>query len=287
MNYIGAARAANETGDANDRDALLEKAQARTSGSSLAAALTRAELQIAAQQYRPGVTTLLDAKQDAPNHPRVLRLLTVCYEALRDWDALLAIAPELKRRGLLGADAQASMLRWALGALELPATGSTADFVRQLGDRWIAIDQELRNDPRLVAAYADALARVGATAEAETVLSTVISRAWNPDLVTQYGRLPGIAGDQRRRTAEAWLKTRPNDPTLLLALGRIALAEQQLPVAREYLEASLKQQRSADVYGELGRLCLALGERTRATELLAQSLELSGRFAALPTPRVE
>src|SRR5262245_28820265 len=52
VNYIGAARAANETGDANDRDALLEKAQARTSGSSLAAALTRAELQIAAQQYR-------------------------------------------------------------------------------------------------------------------------------------------------------------------------------------------------------------------------------------------
>ena len=89
----------------------------------------------------------------------------------------------------------------------------------------------------------------------------------------------------RRATAEGWLKTRPNDPTLLLALGRIALANRDWASAREYFEASLKQRRSAEVYGELGRLCLAMGERPRAAELLAQSIDMSGELPVLPLPQ--
>ena len=87
--------------------------------------------------------------------------------------------------------------------------------------------------------------------------------------------------DRRRATAESWLKTRPNDATLLLALGRIAPASRDWVNAREYFEASLKQRRSAEMYAELGRLCLAMGERPRAAELLAQSLELSGAAAGI------
>ena len=51
VNYLGAARAANEIGDAADRDALLQKASESTPGATLAVGLTQAELQIAAQQY--------------------------------------------------------------------------------------------------------------------------------------------------------------------------------------------------------------------------------------------
>jgi HemY protein len=71
---------------------------------------------------------------------------------------------------------------------------------------------------------------------------------------------------------------------LLLALGRISLAGRNWTKAREYFEASLKQRRSAEVYGELGRLCLAMGERPRATELLAQALDMGGQLPALPLP---
>jgi uncharacterized protein HemY len=38
--------------------------------------------------------------------------------------------------------------------------------------------------------------------------------------------------------------------------------------AREYLELSLRMARSPQVYGELGRLCLALGESDRGAEYL-------------------
>ena len=68
--------------------------------------------------------------------------------------------------------------------------------------------------------------------------------------------------------AEGWLKERPNDAQLLLALGRICLMNQQWQKAREYLELSLRLQRSDEVYGELGRLCSALGDNERGSEYL-------------------
>ena len=38
-------------------------------------------------------------------------------------------------------------------------------------------------------------------------------------------------------------------------------------------------------YDELGRLCLAMGERSRAAELFAQSVEMSGQLPDLPLPQ--
>jgi len=284
VNYVGAARAANELGDARDRDALIEKAVAATPGSAFAAAMLQAELQIAASQHRESVATLLKAKQDAPSQPRLLALLTTSYECLGDWDALLALAPELKRRGVYSAEAfRAAQLRWWAALCEQTAAANRAV---QLSERWSNADKELRDDPRAVSAYARALANAGAAADAESTLAKSIARDWNTDLVALYGRIVDRA-DRQLATAEGWLKARPNDAVLLLALGRLAAANRDWNKAREYFEASLKQQRSAEVYGELGRLCLALGERPRASELLAQGLELSGQLPALPLPNGE
>jgi HemY protein len=282
VNYVGAARAANELGDAGDRDALLQKAVAATPGSEFAAMMTQVELQMHASQYRDAVATLLKAKQDAPSQPRVLKLLADNYERLADWEALIALAPELQRRGVYSVDAmRAATQRWWLAYLEAPVATSA-----RLVERWNAADKEARNAAPVVGAYARAAARTGANGEAEAALSKAIAREWNSDLVALYGRIVDRA-DRQLATAEGWLKTHPNDPVLLLSLGRLAAANRDWSKAREYFEASLKQQRGAEVYGELGRLCLALGERPRASELLAQGLEMSGQLPALPMPTTE
>lgn len=283
INYVGAARAANEMGDVAERDELMKKAGDSTPGSTLAVTLTQAELQISARQHRSAIETLLSAKAAAPNQSRILRLLADCYEQIGDWKALLSLLPELERRKVMAADRlQASRLRWSIGYFEHPPTG--ADVAPQLIGQWNALDNDVRSEPSLIAACAEALTIAGAGVEAEAVLSKALKRNWNDDLVSLYGRLRADSTNRQITTAEGWLKSRPNDATLLLALGRIALAGRDWAKAREYLEASLKQQRSADVYGELGRLCLAMGERSRATELLAQALDLSGSLPALPLP---
>lgn len=286
VNYLGAARAANEIGDAADRDALLQKANESTPGAALAVGLTQAELQIATQQYAAAVQTLTTLKATSPNHPRVLRLLTECHEKAGDWNALLALAPELQKRAVIQPDVlRPLLLRCAIEWFEHPPTGTSGEVAQKLSAQWNAVDKDLRTEPRLIAAYALALESVDAGDEAEALLSKVLKQDWNDELVALYGRLRIERADRQLATAEGWLKARPNDPTLLLALGRIALANRDWAKAREYFEASLKQRRGAEVYGELGRLCLAIGERARAAELLAQSLDMSGQLPVLPLPQ--
>ena len=277
VNYLGAARAANEIGDVADRDVLLQKASESTPGATLAVGLTQAELQIVAQQYAAATQTLVTLKTTSPNQPRVLRLLAECHEKQNDWNALLALAPELQKRAVMTPEVLRSALqRWTVAWFD-SASVPAPSLVMQ----WNALDKELCADPRVIAAYVQALLKVKAGDEAEATLSKTLKQEWNDDLVALYGRIPMDGVDRRRATAESWLKTRPNDATLLLTLGRIAAASRDWVNAREYFEASLKQRRSAEVYAELGRLCLAMGERPRAAELLAQSIELSGAAAGI------
>ena len=138
----------------------------------------------------------------------------------------------------------------------------------------------------MIAACVNALDKVGAGGEAESTLSKALKQEWNDELVALYGRLRV----ERRRSAactppRVGSKRAPTTPRCCSRWVALRLANRDWAKAREYFEASLKQRRSAEVYGELGRLCLAMGERPRAAELLAQSLDMSGELPALPLPK--
>ncbi len=285
LNYVGAARAANELGEDADRDALLMKAEESVQGSTLAVALTRAELQMSVGHCQEAIATLHKAKAAAPNHPRLLRLLADCYEKLHDWKALLALAPELqRRRAIAPGPLQESRLRWVTEFFAEPGTGAEPEIAQQLQVEWNGLDKETRSNPTVVAACARALMTVGANDEAESMLSKALKQNWNDDLVSLYGRVRVDRSSRQIANAESWLRDHPNNAALLLALGRISLTNSDWAKAREYFEESLKSKRSADAYGELGRLCLAVGERTRASELLAQAIDMGGQLPALPLP---
>jgi HemY protein len=121
----------------------------------------------------------------------------------------------------------------------------------------------------------------GNVRQAETVVHTALEQTWDDALVELYGRI--VSNDVARQliVAESWLKARPNDAGLLLCLGRICLMNQQWAKAREYLEVSLRLLRNPAVYGELGRLCSALGDVNRGSEYLSQAL---GDLPELPLP---
>mgnify|MGYP001820504021 FL=1 len=96
-----------------------------------------------------------------------------------------------------------------------------------------------------------------------------------------YGLATGADPERQLVVAEGWVKEKPNDPKLLLTLGRICLMNQAWPKAREYFETSLRLQRSPEVYGELGRLCVAMGDSERGGEYLAHA---TVPLPALPLP---
>jgi HemY protein len=86
---------------------------------------------------------------------------------------------------------------------------------------------------------------------------------------------------------ENWLKERPNNPMLLLTLGRLSLQKQDWPGARGYFEASLRSRKSAQAYGELGRLLSHLGEAEASNENFQAGLALiAERLPDLPLPEL-
>jgi HemY protein len=270
VNYLVAARAANELGDTADRDLLMQKAGESTPDSTLAVACAQAELQMAARQYELAAKTLLTVK-DTSGQLRALQMLVQCYEQLCAWPELLMLAPELERRRAIAPEAlREGLKRWWLGFFR-NRTADTDEITERLG-QWRNGGKDLRGDPELILAEVEALVRNGDAGAAEDNLRKAIGEGWNADLVAHYGRLRSPQVDRQLGAAEGWLKGHPNDPVLLLALGRLALMTSDQTKAREYFEASLNLQRGAEINGELGRLYVATGDHVRGGELLAQAV---------------
>lgn len=274
INYLNAARAAHELGDTEGRDALLRQAHESTPGSKFAVALTQAQLQMAAEQWEQCLATLLQLKTESPRHPQVLSMLSQCYHRLDDWPAQLELLPALKKEKVLSGEDHAKLQVEAWCKL-FESTSEPAE------DIWQRVPKELKRSSAIAGQYARVLGSRGPSDAAEAVIRSGLQQSWDEELVALYGRTQANDIARQLVTAEGWLKERPNDPTLLLALGRICLMNHQWAKAREYMEASLRLLRTTEVYGELGRLCTALGDAERGSEYLSQSMR---ELPELPLP---
>ena len=276
INYLNAARAAHELGAWDERDALLDQAKQQDSLAAPAAGLAGADLRMAAGQWREALASLRELQALAPKHPRVLERLWRCHEALEDWQALIELAPALRKAEAADTEALNAMERQAWCRRLTAADGLKA---------WEKRPKALKDDPDLALAAALGGQAAGDAAGAESLLREALGRHWRDDLVNLYGRLKSPAPDHQLATAEAWLEDRPDDGELLLAAGRLALLNANWPKARRYLEASLGRGPTAESRAELGRLLIALGETRRGGELLTQAAGAPNGLPDLPLPQ--
>lgn len=265
INFLNAARAAHEMGDTEGRDELLRRAHESTPGSRFAVGLTQAELQMNGGQWEQSLATLLQLKHTSPSHPQVLGMVCRVYQELGDWQALIELLPEVKKRRIFD-DADLAALTRRAWCHRFMQPGPSAEAA------WRSLPRELKREPEVAAACVRALSAAGQADEAEAVLRATLKLSWNDTLVDLFGSITSSEPARQLVEAERWLKERPNDPALLLALGRICLMNGEWVKAREYLETSLRLRRSPEVYGELGRLCVAMGDSERGGEYLAHAV---------------
>ena len=272
VNYLHAARAANALGDDKGRDEMLLLAEDSTPGSRFAVGLTQAELLVERGQFEQSLARLLKLRGEARNHPLVHRLLVRCYEALGDWEALLEELPDAKSSRALEEAEYDRVVALAWPEHLASAPPETA---------WKNLPKVLKQRPDVVGIYACALVQSEQADAAESVVRGALKSDWHEDLVTLYGTVPASDHAAQLVTAERWLRKHPNDAALLLTLGRLAMRSQAWPKAREYFETSLRLRKSPEIYGELGRLCLAMGDVQRGSEYL---LNAQSELPELPLP---
>lgn len=265
-NLFAAARAANELGAYDERDEVLARARQATPQADFVVELVRAELQQVAGQWARSIATLNALRKKSPQHPMVLKRLFDAHEQLGDFEAVAELAPSLPK------DAAPDMaaVQAAIWRARFAKCKTSADAGEHARKAWKAMPKKLRPDEGIVIAYVDALAPT-APVEAEGVLRRALKKDWREAWVRRYG---SVDADPTKQLAIAkqWLKTRPDDPVLLLTLGRLAASTGNVDEAKSYLEASLESREDAETLAELGRLCSLAGETKAANDYLSRAL---------------
>ena len=96
-----------------------------------------------------------------------------------------------------------------------------------------------------------------------------------PELIRLYGLIELDEPDKQLATAEKWLKSHQNDAALLLTLGRLACKNSLWGKAMSYFKSSLDITKKPEVYAELAKLALKLGDKNASDNYYRQGLELS------------
>lgn len=284
MNYLAAARLAHMQNDPSRRDGWLQLAFEQEPAAADVVLLTQAEMQMDDQAFDQALATLNRVHERNPRHGQVLKLLGALHWRRQDWPALKELLPELRAAPMLPAG---KLNRWTVDAfsalLARPDLDETA-----IGKLWDEVPKGLRRDPALLRARVGALVRCGEPGVAETEIRRALRDDWDPGLILMYGELPLPDATQQLKSAEAFLRERPEDPDLLLVVGRLSFRNQLWGKARSYLETSLAIRPAVETYQALGRLFDRIGDKDAAAKAWQKGLEMSlqpGDAARITAPK--
>lgn len=276
--YLGAAQAARCLGAGDRAERYLIKAETDAS-EGLLAKLKQAEFLLEDGKAAEARDILLTVATEQENrHPRTLELLARCHQQLGDWRRLQELLPALAKSGMYDEVGFTQLQRQVYSAL-LRENAHAGDLTA-LRALWNKMPESLRLDESLLLEYAGHLCDHNQPDEAEAALRQSLKQRWSDQIVAGYGQLGRGNVAAQLETAEDWLKTRPNNPYVLLTCGRLARRAHQLDKARGYLERSIAAQpNNADAYQELGQVLEEQGESAGALQNYRIGLRLlSGRL---------
>jgi HemY protein len=140
----------------------------------------------------------------------------------------------------------------ALRARILAAALANAGDAEHLNRLWADLPRTQRSAPEAIAAYARRAATLGQVLAAMDEIESALRKRWSERLVRVYGELGEAHADARLQRAEGWLDAHPDNPELLLALGRLCTQGKLWGKAREYLERGLAFAPNAVLWEALG-----------------------------------
>jgi len=266
INHLFAARCAHAIGDAKVRESHLELAVEAEPGAAFAVNLQRAEFCLATGAYAEASQILKALRTQAPRHPKVLLDLADCCEKTGEWELQLEV---LGSPGISVLISLEEVARRTAAAWKQTLVGGSPEVA------WAALPKKLQTNPALVQVAAERLAETQKADRAEEILRTALKQEWTPALVDLYGKIGAADVAAQIRNAESWLKQHPNDPDLLLTLGRLYLRSQLPDQAENAFKSALRVRVDRAAHTELGRLLIGRGELSRGADHLVQALSAS------------
>ncbi|GAA4360069.1 heme biosynthesis protein HemY [Kangiella marina] len=264
INYLAAARAAQEQDDDKSRDQYLQAAAKAQPDAHIAIGLTQAQLQIQHRQFEQALATLTHLREMSPHHPYLLKLLHQLYTRLFEWGQVLELLPKLRKYRVYSPERldDLEVIAWA----ELLSVKAQREGLPAVNDQWLKLPKNVRKRPQTQLAYAEILAKHHQYDQLELHIKDSMKHQWQEPLAKLYGHIQSEEPSRTLATAESWLKIKPGNTTLLTALGKLSLRAQLWGKAKNYLEQSIAQKPTAEAHYYLGQAYRELGHPIQEQE---------------------
>ncbi len=273
LNYLSAARVAQQQGKIEQRDTYLTKAMEVDPEASLAVGLTQAELMFNHGQYDEEMATLNQLNQDHPGNALVQKYLAKNLHARQDWQELSEVLPALEKNK-------------SVNAAEIKSfnTDTYCSLLKQHADQddreafdavWKGVPKRVRQYPAVVKCYIKQLIKFDDAKTAGPFIRKYLKSNWDEDVVALYSELN--IGDHKVGLAQAekWLKEHPESPGLLAMAGFLNAKAELWGRARSLLEQSLAIKPRAQSYKLLGDVLSSMDEKEAAMESYNTGLKLA------------
>ena len=273
VNYLAAARAAQQLGAVDRRDGYLMQAYKDDPDAEVAIGLVQAELQIKHQQTEQALATLTHLHDQKPKQDQVKKMLLHTYAELEDWDAMLELLPKVQRAGILPREQiQAKQLEAYGGLLKKVSMGGDKE---KLNNAWSNIPRKLRAQYHLIEVYTKEKLKLADASDCEPLIQKALKKQWDIALLGLYGLVEGKDIARQLKFAESFLSGHAREPVLLLTLGRLSVKNKLWGKARTYLEESIEINPLPEAYRTLASVLDELGEHGAAAVQYQKGLELA------------
>ena len=273
INYLAAARAAYEKGDMEKSEQWLKEAAQSTKGAELAVAITQIQLLMSRGQLEQALAVVIRLRKQNPKHKHLLKMHIKVLRELEDWIGLKELLPTVRKLGKLPQDKLKELEEnVVIQLMQRAARSRGIAQADQIKSAYEEAPRPVRFSSDVLKCYVSLLMELEKEAQVEQALRLSLGSVWHDDLIQIYGRVKGEDQQKQLLFAEQQLQERPNDPMLLLALGRIANRLGDHEKAQEYLQAASKIKSLPDVHTELGNLLTQQGEFELACEQFNKAL---------------
>ena len=248
------------------RDEYLNKAAESGDGEMVARLMAQVEMFLDERRYHDALNVI---RQLPEKHSEALKLELRAQELAHDWEAVLKLLPQLEKRKVFDHSLVEKIRRHAY----IENVKSKAIDLETLQAYWSRVPTELKRDARVAATAAQSFLSFKSCDDAHKVVEEALAEQWDSDLVGFYAECLGPNVKKQLERAEVWLVKHPQDPVLLLVLGKLCAHEELWGKGQSYLEASLSIESKHSTHLELARLFENTGRSEEATAQYRKALE--------------
>lgn len=273
LNYLFAAKAANNQGMLDKSFAYLAKAEHLNNREGSATTLTKAEIIFTNGDYSQAQNILLTLKKELPHNKHLLDLLQQTYQKKQNWLQLKELLPELRKYKALTEN--------KLTELEVTTYRNLLKFMHlqnhlsEAYDLWNKAAENIQQEPSILIALVDILQDCNNEVVAEKILRKTLKRSWHEELILKYSEINCVDKSLQLSFAEELLNSHPESFALLVCLGKLCKSQQLWGKAQSYFKTALSLGENKLLHQELGNLYEQLGDQSTALQHYKLALKLS------------